>query len=57
MKKKICCLCGQEYEGWGNNPYPLATEGECCDSCNMAKVIPARIFGTATISKKEEEQK
>lgn len=40
MKKK-CCICGKEYEGWGNNAWPLA-EGECCDECNK-KVIEARI--------------
>lgn len=40
MKKK-CCICGKEYEGWGNNAQPLA-EGQCCDGCNK-KVIKARI--------------
>ena len=45
-----CVLCGGEIEespvnGWryGNNPYPLAEEGRCCDSCNWARVIPARL--------------
>jgi hypothetical protein len=37
-----CVLCGCELEGYGNNPYPLATEGRCCDSCDM-QVIAARI--------------
>ena len=41
----ICCLCGKEKEGFGNNPYPLVTNVElrCCDYCNMRLVIPARI--------------
>ena len=41
----ICCLCGKEKEGFGNNPYPLCTdiESRCCDYCNMRLVIPARI--------------
>lgn len=40
-----CCLCGETYTHWGNNPWPLS-EGEndrCCDVCNDTKVIPARI--------------
>ena len=40
---KICCLCGQEFIGWGNNPQPLAEEGACCDQCNLERVIPARL--------------
>lgn len=42
-KKKICCICGKEFEGYGNNPYPLKNEGECCDECNTNFVIPARL--------------
>ena len=42
-KKKICCICGKEFEGYGNNPYPLKNEGECCDKCNTNFVIPARL--------------
>ena len=44
MNKFVCCLCGKECEGWGNDPYPLDTnpEHECCDDCNE-KVISARI--------------
>ena len=44
-KTYICCLCGEEHEGFGNNPYPLVTdvESRCCDYCNMRLVIPARI--------------
>ena len=40
-----CCLCGEYFTGWGNNPWPLGkTEDDrCCDYCNESKVIPARI--------------
>lgn len=41
MKK--CCICGKEFEGWGNNPWPLEGD-ECCDDCNYEYVIPARII-------------
>lgn len=40
---KKCCICGREFEGWGNNPWPVESEGECCDECNIEIVIPARI--------------
>ena len=46
-KTYICCLCGEEHEGFGNNPYPLCEEGDiesrCCDDCNTRLVISARI--------------
>jgi hypothetical protein len=46
-----CCLCGDIFEGYGNNPAPLVTppdddtewDEECCDNCNATKVIPARM--------------
>lgn len=41
--KKICCICGEEFIGYGNNPWPVAEEGECCDQCNSDSVIPARL--------------
>ena len=46
MEKHICCICGKEFEGWGNNPwpYPVSDESDvCCDDCNMCMVIPLRI--------------
>lgn len=43
QEKKECCLCGKKFTGWGNSPWPLSDFGECCDECNMQKVIPARI--------------
>jgi len=41
-KQERCCICGRGYEGYGNSAAPL-DEGRCCDECNAAKVIPARI--------------
>ena len=38
-----CCLCNEEIKGYGNNALPLK-DGRCCDSCNIAKVIPARLY-------------
>lgn len=41
----LCILCTEKYEGYGNNPAPLAKAGRCCDTCNSTRVIPARLFG------------
>lgn len=56
MKEKhICCICGEEFEGFGNNPYPVDKEegARCCDECNDEVVIPARINDLK--EEKEEE--
>ncbi len=40
-----CCICDQEYEGYGHNPLPLYnSEGRCCTTCNFTKVLPARLM-------------
>jgi hypothetical protein len=53
MKEKyICCICNNEFEGFGNNPWPLKRYGRCCDECNM-KVIEARI---SNIKEKTREE-
>ena len=39
--KKICSICGQKYEGYGNNAQPV-NDGNCCDKCNATIVIPRR---------------
>jgi len=40
----VCCLCGSDEFGYGNNPAPLdQMPNRCCDACNYTKVIPARI--------------
>ena len=36
-----CVICKQNFQGLGNNAYPIA-KGRCCDSCNKL-VITARI--------------
>ena len=41
--KFVCCICGEETTGYGNNPEPVKHEGRCCDACNRKFVIPARI--------------
>lgn len=39
----VCCICGEEVEGYGNNPSPVKEDGKCCDACNRKFVIPARL--------------
>ncbi len=46
-KSFICCICGEESEGYGNNPAPIKKEGKCCDACNAKFVIPARLSAEA----------
>lgn len=55
-EKYVCCICGKEVEGFGNNPYPVNKEEDarCCDVCNATVVIPARIEASNE-DKKEEE--
>jgi hypothetical protein len=40
----VCCLCGRESAGHGNNPWPLVDDAEsrCCDDCN-GRVIAERV--------------
>ena len=42
--KQKCCICKNEFEGYGNNPHPLKTKGQCCDKCNLEKVVPVRLL-------------
>jgi len=42
MEKTKCVICGKQIIGYGNNPWPLADSGHCCDNCN-SKVVTARI--------------
>ena len=43
MKNEVkkCCICGDYFDGWGNNPWPVKKRGECCSYCNSFVVIPA----------------
>ena len=43
MARHKCCLCGREFYGYGNNPWPAAKDGRCCDDCNADVVLPARV--------------
>ena len=40
----VCCLCGAECMGYGNNLYPLVDDeaSRCCDACN-GRVIAERV--------------
>lgn len=40
-----CIICGNEFDGYGNNAEPVK-HGVCCDRCNQEKVIPARLNKT-----------
>ena len=43
--KTVCCICGLEFMGYGNNPEPVVTKSvaRCCDTCNVKVVLPERI--------------
>lgn len=41
-KERICSICQDRYEGYGNNAEPV-NDGRCCDRCNWTVVIPARL--------------
>ena len=47
IKKKSlmngCSICGDDFEGMGNNPDPI-NDGRCCDKCDCLVVIPARLM-------------
>lgn len=37
-----CVICGEIIRIYGNNAEPVA-RGECCNTCNLRIVVPARI--------------
>lgn len=47
-----CIICGNEFDGYGNNAEPVK-QGICCDKCNQEKVIPARLKKTNLKEDKE----
>jgi len=49
LPTKKCCICGKEFVGFGNDPWPLSEKRTdvCCDDCNYEKVIPARMKAIA----------
>lgn len=46
-ERHTCCICGKEFEGYGNNASPVMDNGCCCDECNRNVVKPARILSEA----------
>lgn len=56
-KHFTCCICGEDSEGYGNNPEPYksAESGKCCDACNKKFVIPARLNKLENEEPKESE--
>ena len=42
LPKSKCCICKEEFIGFGNNAEPLL-HGKCCDECNKTKVLPLRM--------------
>lgn len=44
FKDFTCCICGKRIKNeWGNNPWPIKNEGECCSACN-GKVVAYRLI-------------
>lgn len=45
-KTRICCICGEELDGMGNNPEPYmsADKGQCCDGCFLKFSLPMRDY-------------
>jgi len=50
-KKSLCVMCNAPIIDYGNNPWPLAEDGRCCDNCNITKVVPARINMTINMKR------
>ena len=44
MEKK-CCICGKEFNGFGNNSVPVRN-GTCCDKCNVKFILPGRMYAS-----------
>lgn len=56
-KKNECVICGREFAGYGNNPWPVAKSGKCCDDCNYDVVLPARLAGNSRKVKQRDSLK
>ena len=55
MNKKICSICGQQYEGYGNNAQPISND-KCCDMCYHVFVLRYKELGNAINSAKERDK-
>ena len=53
--EQYCSICGKEFEGYGNNAYPV-NSGRCCDKCNTSIVVPRRMQDYANKQKKKESE-
>lgn len=53
--EQYCSICGKEFEGYGNNAYPV-NSGRCCDECNTSVVVPRRMQDYANKQKKKESE-
>ena len=53
MKK--CSICGEYFEEFGNNAYPV-NNGTCCDKCNREVVIPVRIKNMMNKNKNKDNK-
>ena len=61
--KYICCICGKEHTGFGNNPFGAVDETKqviqwsesdrCCDDCNRTYVLPGRMYKFYRVIKNE----
>jgi hypothetical protein len=38
----VCSICFIQYDGEGNNAYPI-NKGRCCNDCNGSVVVTARL--------------
>jgi hypothetical protein len=49
--KTLCCFCDVEITDGGNDPEPIVVDNptdRCCDSCNLERVVTARIMRQPT---------
>lgn len=61
--KKVCCICGKEFVGYGNNPAGALDTNKkvitwnpddcCCDDCNSKYVLPGRMYRFYRVIKTE----
>lgn len=54
--EQYCSICGKEFEGYGNNAYPV-NNGRCCDTCNTSIVVLRRMQDYANKQKSKESEK
>lgn len=44
-QSRKCCICSNNFTGFGNNAEPVVKNGICCDSCNT-DVLMARVMSS-----------